>query len=225
MTCWSKRKWHTMLIRMLVTIAMLSLPASAMWNLDIDSSSIAKRVQRVKKLKQNAQRITRDVEQSVVQSLIPDKPQPVATLTPPEELFAPQQEPRRVVAHQYISSGKYVTKADLNGLVDSLTREFKSSLNSIRGELDQFHDVANMVLDQNAKQNDKQNDLYAWITGGGLTAFVTALTGFFVLFRRRKNAAADFGGQKKQIYDEIIQATLKAEREAREGTASGKERG
>jgi len=186
-------------------------------NIKLDSASIADRFHRVKKLKQNAQRITRNIDQSVVQSLVSD-PKPVAkaepkpVLVPPEVLF---DKPRKVVSYSYSNDGRYVTKKDLNSLVDSLTSEFRVSLKIVNQELDQLQEVANIVLDQNEKQNQKQNDLYAWFTGGGLTALITALTGFFLLFKRRKNAAADSGRQTKQTIDEIVRATLRAEREAR----------
>jgi len=188
-------------------------------NIKLDSASIADRFYRVKELKQNAQRITRNIEQGMVQSLVSDpvaKAAPKPVLVPPEVLF---DKPRKVVSYNYSNDGRYVTKKDLNGLVDSLTSEFRASLKIVNQELDQLQEVANIVLDQNEKQNQKQNDLYAWITGGGCTALITALTGFFLLFKRRKNAAADSGRQAKQTIDEIVRATLKAEREARESNS------
>ena len=159
----------------------------------VDSLYNAKKQDQMEALEARSQTITRTSGRNIIDHLkgyiIDDTPKQQVALTPPDELFKPAvAEParHRSVKYNYASTGNYLTKKDFNTIIDSMTQEFSKAIRQTEDEIASLNKVCVELLNQSESSNDRWENIMDLISGGSLTALLTAIGGLIVVLRRKK---------------------------------------
>ena len=164
----------------------------------IDSASVANNMKKVKHLRQRAENITQQVDQSVmdrfkgkkpVEMRAPSPPASAPVLVHPDELFK-NPPVKKIISYKYIDDGKYLTKKDFNKIIDSLVLEFKFAFDMSNERSEELQKIISELTDQSQKHNNRWQDIIDLIKSGSLAALITAIGGLLAaagwIFKRRK---------------------------------------